>query len=177
MKKLCILFISILIIGLSAVALSIPSANTQTVVKEEYLRIHIRANSNNEQEQAVKYLVKDGVVEFLAPFIAECDTKEKAINLLNEKLKDIEGVANEILRKNGFSYTSKATLKQEEFPTRIYDDITLDSGVYDALILELGSGKGDNWWCVVYPPLCFTETTVKYEYKSKIYQIISDFFK
>lgn len=76
-----------------------------------------------------------------------------------------------------FSYRSKASVREEEFPTRVYEDLTLDAGYYDALILELGSGKGDNWWCVVYPPLCFTGGECGYVYKSKILEIIESFKK
>ena len=176
MKKFCILFLVTLIIGISVVALSLPTSNVQTVQTKEYLRIHIRANSNLYEEQAVKYVIKDKVIEFLTPLIAECTDKQKAINMLNENLLEIEKVANQTLLDYGFSYQAKASVKKEDFPTRVYGELTLDAGVYDALIIELGCGKGDNWWCVVFPPLCFTESTVKYEYKSKIYQIINNFF-
>ena len=85
-------------------------------------------------------------------------------------------MANEILRQNGFSYSSHAKLCNEYFPTRSYQDLTLDEGFYDALILELGEAKGDNWWCVVYPPLCFVSANPTGEgvvYKSKILHIIN----
>lgn len=151
-----------------------------TVFKEdaetEYLRIHIRADSNDEKDQAVKYLIKDAVVDFLTPFIAECDDKKKAESVLKKNLSSIELIADGILAENGFTYKSAAKLKSEEFPTRTYGELTLEKGYYDALIIELGSGKGDNWWCVVYPPLCFTKTGAGYVYKSKIYEIIRKFF-
>ena len=67
-------------------------------------------------------------------------------------------------------------LNNEYFPTRAYDDLVLENGYYDALIIELGSGKGDNWWCVVYPPLCFADCTQKIEYKSKFLEIINKIF-
>ncbi len=173
MKKVCISFLIIGIIVLSGIGLW--SYNTQT--HKEYLRIHIRANSNLDCDQQVKYLVKDRVVSFLTPYIAECDTKQKAENMLKDNLGAIEREAERVLRKNGFNYSVKASLKNEQFPTRIYDGVCLDSGFYDALIIELGSGKGDNWWCVVYPPLCFTEGGQGYYYKSKILDIINDFFE
>ena len=173
MKKCCISFLIVAIIILSGVGITLSENATQT----EYLRIHIRADSNSAVDQAVKYKVKDAVVEFLTPFIAECDTKAKAERMLNEKLADVERVADTILEQNGFSYTSKAGIKKEEFPTRIYGQVELEKGFYDALIINLGSGKGDNWWCVVYPPLCFTESGLSgYVYRSKILDIINDFF-
>lgn len=176
MQKACITFFTCIIIFLSALGLTL-SPQTQTQTQTEYLRIHIRADSNSAEAQNVKYAIKDKIVEFLAPYIAECDTKEKAEQMLNSKLGEIEAVADSVLLDFGFKYHSKASLKTEEFPTRVYEDLTLEQGFYKALIIELGSGKGDNWWCVVYPPLCFTKANCGYVYKSKIYEIIQKFFK
>lgn len=173
MKKVCISFFACVIIILSAIGLFLPKSGPET----EYLRIHIRADSNDEQAQAVKYLVKEAVVEYLTPYIAQCDTKRKAETLLTDRLEEIEAVADKVLRENGFDYTSSAGVKNEKFPTRVYGSHTLSAGFYDALIINLGSGSGDNWWCVVYPPLCFTgDSGAGYVYKSKIMEIIDDFF-
>ncbi len=172
MKNVCISFLALTIIFLSVIGLCLPGAKVET----EYLRIHIRADSNDEIAQAVKYKVKDAVIEYLTPYIAECDTKKKAQTLLSDRLDAIEKVADDTLEKYGFSYKSSAKLKREQFPTRYYGQTCLESGVYDALIIELGSGQGDNWWCVVYPPLCFTGDGVKYEYRSKIKDIVDKFF-
>lgn len=173
MKKFCISFLGILIITLSFIGIFVSS---KPPIKEEYLRLHIRANSNEIFDQQVKYQVKDEIVKFLAPKVSVCDTKIKAEKMLNENLTNIEKVANSVLAKNGFNYTSKARILEEEFPERKYQDLTLEEGIYKALIIELGSGTGNNWWCVVYPPLCFTGEGVNYVYKSKIYEIIKEFF-
>ena len=174
MKKFCISFLIVAIIILSGIGLCLP----ETEMKTEYLRIHIRADSNSTLDQAVKYEVKDAIVEYLTPYIAECNTKQKAQTLLTDRLKEIESVADGVLIANGFQYKSSAKVKNEKFPTRIYNEIELESGFYDALIINLGSGEGDNWWCVVYPPLCFQEDTgVSYVYRSKIKDIIDNFFK
>lgn len=141
-----------------------------------YLRVHIRANSNGAEDQAVKYEVRDGVVAYLTPVAASCQTKAEAMQAVGARLSEIEAVAERILQENGYRYGVKASLKKEEFPTRVYEDATLPAGVYDALILELGTGEGDNWWCVVYPPLCFTGGQVNVVYKSKILEIIRTFF-
>lgn len=171
MKKACISFLIIGIIVLSGIGL----LSFKEQPHKEYLRIHIRANSNLAEDQQVKYVVKDKIVEYLTPFISDCKTKQKAETLLEDNLKGIEQVALAVLRQNGFNYSVKASVKREEFPTRVYDGVCLESGFYDALIIELGSGKGDNWWCVVYPPLCFTGG-VSLVYRSKILDIINDFF-
>lgn len=169
MKKLCITFFLFVIIILTV--FFAPGAGVQT----EYLRMHIRANSNSVEDQAVKYLVRDAVVDYLMPVAAACTDKQTAQALLADCLDEIEEVANAVLAQNGFSYTAQAGLRQEEFPTRVYESYTLEAGVYDALILELGTGTGDNWWCVVYPPLCFTGAEGNVEYRSKIWEIIQSF--
>ncbi|MBQ3494032.1 MAG: stage II sporulation protein R [Clostridia bacterium] len=141
--------------------------------KQEYIRIHIRANSNLEIDQNVKYQIKDEVVEFLTPQIVYCENKQDFFDVIEYNLKDIEEIANNILKQKGFSYVSKASLCQEDFPTRSYNGFVLESGIYDALILSLGEAKGDNWWCVVYPPLCFIESANQNVlYKSKILEIL-----
>ncbi len=140
----------------------------------EYLRIHIRANSNSQEDQRVKYMVKDAIVEALIPILAEAETKQEAEELIKANFSYIDSVANAVLASEGFSYKGKSRLDREEFPLRAYDDITLPAGEYDAVIVDLGSGKGDNWWCLVYPAFCFTNSTnsTNYVYISKIWEII-----
>lgn len=147
------------------------ACTVQTGGEGEYLRIHVRANSNGEADQTVKYAVKDEVVKFLTPFCAECDTKQAAMERTGRLLKDIERVCEGVLKENGFDYGARASLKSEKFPTRAYGELTLSEGVYDALIIELGTGKGDNWWCVIYPPLCFTSGAADVEYRSFLYEL------
>ncbi|MBO5021876.1 MAG: stage II sporulation protein R [Clostridia bacterium] len=144
----------------------------------EYLRIHIRANSNSTADQEVKYKVKDGVVDALIPLLAEIETFEEAKVVLSQNFHLIENVANEILMDNGFYYGCKAQINNEFFPTRTYEGLTLQEGFYDALILNLGSGEGDNWWCLVYPAFCFTqsENFDNIVYISKIWEIIKNVF-
>ena len=145
-----------------------------------FIRIHVRANSNSEGDQRVKYEVKEAVVDYLTPLIAEGETFEFAYEILKQNLENIEKIANDVLERNGYLYVSKAKLNQEYFPTRSYGEITLENGFYDALILELGSGEGDNWWCVVYPPLCFIGAEgndyKNIKYKSKLVEIVQKFF-
>ncbi len=154
-------------------ACGLPAAKTET---DRYLRVHIRADSNGEEAQRVKYRVRDAVVEYLTPAVSACADKEEAMERIRAELPALERVAEQVLRENGFSYGAHASLKRETFPTRVYEGTTLDAGVYDALILELGSGKGDNWWCVVYPPLCFSGGNGNLVYRSKIAEIIRNFF-
>ena len=174
MKKKFLLIV-LLTACIAAIALAC-GTKEQTATADAYLRVHIRADSNEAAAQAVKYKVRDAVVEFLTPTVADCTTKDTAMKKIGAKLPEIERVAERVLSENGFSYGARASLRREEFPTRIYDGATLEAGIYDALIIELGSGKGDNWWCVVYPPLCFTSGNGNVVYRSKILDIIAKFF-
>lgn len=174
MKKIAVC--ALLAVALIAAVFVFGTAETGAVGQGEYLRIHIRANSNGKEDQAVKYLVRDAVVEYLTPVVAECGTKEAAMAALNGALDGAALAAERVLEANGFSYGARASVRREEFPTRVYDGVTLSAGVYDALIVELGTGEGDNWWCVVYPPLCFTSGGGNVVYRSKIAEIIRNFF-
>lgn len=172
MKKGYVMVLAVAVIVVSFIGIYFSPSSE----KKEYLRIHIRADSNLTEDQNVKYKVKDAVVEFLTPLISTCTSKEKAISVINSNLNNIESVSDKVLKENGFNYRSKAIYKKEEFPTRIYEEVTLEAGIYDSLIINLGSGSGDNWWCVVYPPLCFTSSNLPYIYRSKIIEIIRNFF-
>lgn len=158
-----------------ATAVYVGNLSQKTSANTDYLRIHVRANSNDLTDQDVKYKVKDEVVKFITPYAAQCTDKQRAMEIIGNILGDIEEVCDRVLRDNGFSYTSKAEIRSEQFPTRVYGDLTLENGIYDALIIELGTGTGDNWWCVIYPPLCFTSGSADVEYRSLIYDIINKF--
>ena len=107
-------------------------------------------------------------------------TGEKSIDTINALLPEIESVCNCLLIANGFTYTASAKIDRENFPTRTYDNVTLKAGVYDALIIELGSGRGDNWWCIVYPPLCFVNKSDigahNIQYQSYLMEIVRKYF-
>lgn len=171
-SRLCCISLAFIVIILLTIACG--TGCEPSVKTEEYLRIHVRANSNDEEDQRVKYLVRDAVVSYLTPYVAECRTKEEAIKTIGSKANTLRAVADAVLRRNGFSYSSSVTVRNEKFPTRTYEGTTLPSGYYDALIIGLGEAKGDNWWCVVYPPLCFLSDS-SVEYRSKIAEIIERF--
>ncbi len=173
MKKLCIIFLSLIIITITAVGFSGVFTLNQTPSTTEYLRIHIRADDNSDRAQSVKFAVRDAVVEYLTPIVAECNDKETSIAQIRKRLFEIAQIADATLKRHGFYYGASAEINKEVFPTRVYGEYTLQSGEYTALIIRLGRGAGDNWWCVVYPPLCFTGGE-KVAYKSKILEIIKN---
>lgn len=176
MKKICIValvLIAVVATILCVNALPSPAARAEN----DYLRIHVRANSNSAEDQQVKYEVKDEVVKFITPYVSECVTKEAAIEVMSGLLSEIEKVCVQALKARGYNYGARAGVRSEQFPTRVYGELALEAGVYDALIVELGTGTGDNWWCVIYPPLCFTSATCDVQYRSILYDIINKFFK
>ena len=167
-KLLFILIIFLSLTGLGACT---------SISAKDYLRIHIRANSNAEIDQKIKYVVKEKIVEIITPIIEDLDTKNEVVRALQNSIEKLENETNILLEKNGFNYVSNIEIKEELFPTRYYGEYLLPSDYYDAIIVSLGTGSGDNWWCVVYPPLCFVESeNQKVVYKSKLWEIIKKFF-
>ena len=142
------------------------------------IRIHIRANSNEVADQEIKLIVRDAVVDYITPLISDCDNSVEVKETLENNLNSIEDIADNILTSSGFDYKSKASINNEFFPSRDYDGVVFPSDYYDALILKLGTGTGDNWWCVAYPPLCFVGDDVsggKVQYKSKLLELINKY--
>ena len=145
----------------------------------DYLRLHIRANSNSIVDQNVKYKIKDDLVNYLTPYFCKVKTKPDAIELVKNLSISIKNRCVKLLRQNGLNYSVNVLIKNEYFPSRTYDNTTLESGYYDAVIIQLGDAVGDNWWCVMYPPLCFVnknENTMQIKYKSKIVEWFKSLF-
>ena len=163
-KVLSVLFlIGLIIFGVTLIP-------TKTV-EYDYLRLHIRANSNSEIDQNVKYKIKDLMVNYLTPLLCNVKTKEQAIEIVNLNKNEIANKCINLLNENGFNYSANIKINNEYFPTRTYQNTTLESGYYDAVIVELGEASGDNWWCVMYPPLCFVnknQNNKQITFKSKL---------
>lgn len=170
MKRYILIFAMLILAAVFGTCLLIScSPRTDT---EKYIRIHVRANSDSAEDQSVKLAVRDAIVQYLAPLSVGIEDKEEMWKLLQNRESEIESTANDTLLSCGYSYGCRVRLGRESFPTRRYGDLTLERGAYDAVIVELGSGEGKNWWCVAYPPLCFiaSEETGKeeIEYRSWI---------
>ena len=174
MKKLISIMIAIVSIFLLA------GCGSNSTMQEQYLRIHIRANSNSRVDQNIKYTIKDDLVNYLTPLVSQCNSFDEVVDMIDENISDMENLCDNVLTDNGFSYTSKIMINEEYFPTRAYGEYVLESDFYDAIIVNLGEAKGDNWWCVVYPPLCFLNAKNvdknNIVYKSKILELINKFF-
>ncbi len=140
------------------------------------LRVHVRANSNDVADQNVKLKVRDCVNAYLTERLTKTYDYDKAVQIVKGSVTDLTALANGTLKANGFSYRAKIRVGEEFFPARAYGDYVVKSGTYQALIVELGLAKGDNWWCVIYPPLCYTPSGKDVKYKSKIAEFIKKYF-
>lgn len=125
----------------------------------ELIRLHVVANSDSEEDQAIKLRVRDAVVESLQTAMADVTDIDQARTYIRENLPKIQQTANEALKALGCEDTAVATLDEEIFDTRYYDTFTLPAGVYEALRITIGEGEGKNWWCVVFPTLCVPATS------------------
>ncbi len=123
-------------------------------VCSEVLRLHIPANSDSEEDQAIKLRLRDYVLSEFSGELGECGNLEEAEEKARELLPEIERKSTEFLEENGFFYGAKAELVTMDFTTREYDRLILPAGKYRAIRITLGSGEGHNWWCVIFPQLC-----------------------
>ena len=171
LKILKTLLVCGLVIGVLWLAGVVRDRNT---LDHQIIRLHIVAASDSKEDQALKLQVRDAVNAYLSEDMTDCDNVDEAYALLSERLEEIRLVAQQVLDQAGAAYGVQVSLKQEKFDTRYYDTFALPAGVYDSLRIVIGQGQGHNWWCVVYPPLCFAATQTNVVYKSKILEIIEN---
>ena len=161
MSKPCkkISFLTAMLIFSSALCgcFEFSGADKKFDASDALLRLHIRAHSNDVSDQTVKLAVRDAVNEYLAKELLGVEDVVTAKNEVIRRIARICSLADGVLKRGGFAYKSAARIDNEYFPIRVYDNVTVNAGYYDALIIDLGSGAGDNWWCVIYPPLCYLE--------------------
>ncbi len=128
-------------------------------IANSVFRLHVIANSDSDVDQNLKYIVRDNLLEYMNTLCANCNSKEEAITIANEHLEDFREIALNTIKDEGFDYSVNVSIGNFEFPTKHYGDISLPAGYYDALKVEIGEAKGQNWWCVMFPPLCFVDTS------------------
>ena len=151
--------------------------NCSTNIENEVFRLHIIANSNSEEDQNLKYKIRDKIITYMDDICEGIDSKKDAIILANNHLNDFKKIADETILENGFNYTSSVEVGNYKFPTKYYGDIALPCGNYDALEIKLGNNSGQNWWCVLYPSLCFEDIsfgTLPESSKEKLKTTLSD---
>ena len=128
-------------------------------LQENLIRLHVVADSNSQEDQAIKLQVKDAVVSYLQTLVEGVGDKKQALELVVNNLSSIQQVANGALTALGEPADAVVTLGKEAFDTRKYDTFYLPAGVYDSLRIKIGEGQGKNWWCVVFPSLCLPATS------------------
>lgn len=128
-------------------------------LSDSMLRLHIIANSDTDYDQFLKLRVRDAVINYMNENIDEISTKDEAINYLSGNKDEIEAVANGILTAEGLTDPVTVSFGKYPFPTKTYGNMILPAGYYEAVKIEIGEAKGQNWWCVMFPPLCFVEDT------------------
>ena len=129
---------------------------TQDQLADKVVRLHVLANSDSEEDQALKLRVRDRVLERATELLEQSADRQEAEALLRGNLLELENLAAEEIAAAGYDYPVTAELTDTTFPTREYDGFTLPAGEYLALRIVIGEGAGQNWWCVVFPPLCTT---------------------
>ena len=158
MKKTCAMvgvLIGILITGLIVNA---KKSEMQGELAEQVFRFHVLANSDSGEDQALKMKVKEAIIAYMKQELPQSDSVETTKKWARENLLQIEQVAAEIIAEEGYEYSVKAEVTICDFPDKTYGDITFPAGEYEALRIEIGQAKGQNWWCVLYPNLCFIDS-------------------
>lgn len=122
-------------------------------------RLHVIANSDNAEDQELKYKVRDSVLEYMNEISSDYSSKEEVISLAYEYQDEFKKIAENVIKDNGYNYDVNIRIGNFEFPTKTYGDISFPAGNYDALRIEIGEAQGQNWWCVMFPPLCFVDVT------------------
>lgn len=150
---LILLFIFILISAISYV-----DAVSEDI-SDSVFRLHVIANSDSEADQNLKYKVRDAVLEYMNSISENCSSKNEVITLVNKHKEEFYEIAKQVISDNGYDYDVKIKVGRFDFPTKDYGDISFPAGTYDALRIEIGNASGKNWWCVMFPPLCFVDVS------------------
>ena len=185
MNKLLIPLFTILI---TTIFISAMPTEEDVAIYEDTVRLHILANSDSEEDQELKIKLRDEILEVYGEELSVFESVEEAKETLSEKLSEIKEFSDKKISELGYSYTTEVTLTREWYDTRDYDEFSLPCGYYTSLRVIIGEGEGQNWWCIMFPPLCldasvstqkYTESeemliSKKYKVKFKLLELISE---
>lgn len=146
-------------------------------ISDSVFRLHVIANSDSQEDQNLKYIVRDELLSYMNDICSNCQSKEEAINIVSQHQEEFKKVALDTIINEGYSYDVNLSIGNFEFPTKHYGDISLPAGFYDALKVEIGEANGRNWWCVMFPSLCFVDVSsgiVPEESKEDLQKVLSD---
>ena len=162
MKKLKIGRIFVILILLSLFILISAISYVDAVsnnIADSVFRLHVIANSNSKEDQELKLKVRDELLSYMNIISKDSTSKQEAMQIANEHKEEFIQIAEKVIKENGYNYTVNVQVGKADFPTKYYGDITLPAGTYDALKVQIGEAKGQNWWCVMFPPLCFVDVS------------------
>ena len=163
MKKqlIAIIYIFLLLVGaIASVYYKEPvdaSAQEQVMIPDEAIRLRILANSDSTEDQELKRIVRDEVNKEITEWVAELTSVEEARQLIQSRLADLEKIVETVLERENKPQTYSVNFGNVSFPTKLYGDFIYPAGNYEAILISLGEAKGANWWCVLFPPLCFLD--------------------
>jgi len=159
-KPMATIYLFVLILS-TIMSLYIPknevTANSEVIIPNDAIRLRILANSDKEEDQELKRKVRDAVNEQITNWVSELTSKEVAKDLLKEKLPEIQQIAERVVEEEKANQAVNVTFDKVDFPTKLYGEFLYPAGQYDAILITLGEGEGANWWCVLFPPLCFLD--------------------
>ncbi len=146
-------------------------------IPDEAIRFRVIANSNTQKDQNIKYEVKDEVEEYMATILQNVDSIDESRMIISNNLDNISNKVNTIFKKENYNSNYKVNFGLNYFPQKEFKGITYSEGYYESLVITIGEGKGDNWWCVLFPPLCLLEAeeSTEVEYKSFVKEIIKKY--
>lgn len=156
--KYAILLLILLFLYIFVSAFSYVNAVSKEI-SESVFRLHVIANSDTAEDQALKLKVRDAVLSYMNSIAKDATNKEEAIKIANDHMDEFKQIALDTIHENGYNYSVTIKIGNFSFPTKTYGDISLPSGYYDALRIEIGEADGKNWWCVMFPPLCFVDVS------------------
>ena len=156
--KYSLILIILLSIYIFISAISYVSAVSKNL-ESSIFRLHVIANSDSDEDQNLKYIVRDKLIEYMNSISSNAKNKEDAIKIAQEHTDDFYKIAKQTIEENGYNYDISVEIGNFSFPTKTYGDISIPAGSYDALRIKIGEAKGQNWWCVMFPPLCFVNVS------------------
>lgn len=150
-----IAIISVMTISISGEVKKISTASED--YKDKLIRFHVIANSDSDEDQNLKLKVRDAIIDYLQPKLLESESIEESESIIKKEYSELEKISKNIILENGYNYDIQVGIDYSQFPTKQYSNVILPAGEYKALRIIIGEGKGKNWWCVMFPPLCFVD--------------------
>ncbi len=155
MKKFLLIPVAVILICVALISSDFSAAREQKNAMDDIIRLHVRAADDSAEEQALKLKVRDEILNFTCNLLKDCDDKNEAKEKIQTSLTELQQAGQRVVKEEGFTHTVTVSLDRENFEYREYDGFFLPEGEYDSLIVNIGSGEGKNWWCVVFPAACY----------------------